>query len=92
MLVVWPTSHALQVVIGVLGALTTGALTHQVQNAGVAPVQDTVDAVLNAVPPTLVPAVAQAVTETTTGVLATAVGTVAAVASPVGDLTGGDEH
>lgn len=85
MLVVYPSSHILQVVIGIIGALTTGGLTHQISNAGTAPVQKVVDEVLNAVPPTVVPAVAQAVTETTTGVLKNATGT---VATTVGDVTG----
>lgn len=60
-------------------SLGSGTITHVVPNVGTAPVQETVDAVLDAIPPTLVPDVAAAVSETTTGVLATAVGTVSAV-------------
>lgn len=85
LLIVYPSSHAVQLVIAVVGALVTGGVTHAVPNVGTAPVQKVVDEVLKAVPPSAVPAVAKAVTETTTGVLRTATGTVGGV---VGDVTG----
>jgi hypothetical protein len=83
LLVVWPTSHAVQLVIAVLGALVTGGAAYQVRNAGTAAVQDVVDAVTSVVSPAAAAEVATAVTATTTGVLAKAVGTVPAALGDV---------
>jgi len=60
-------------------ALGSGVATHTVPNVGSAPIQDTVNAVIDAVPPGIADAVATAVNTTTTGVLAPAVGTVTGV-------------
>lgn len=81
-----PASTALHAVNGFLVTVFASLGVHKVANAGVAPVQDVVDAVVDAVPPHVAPAVAQAVTDTTTGVLKDAVGATTAVA---GDVVGG---
>lgn len=77
LLIIAPSSHAIQLIIAIVGALTTTGAVHQVTNVGTAPVQETVDAVTKLIPdPAVAGQVAKAVTDTTTGVLATAVGTV----------------
>lgn len=88
LLVIAPGSRALQVIIGVVGALLTTGVVHQVSNAGTAPVQKVVDEVLKVVPPAAAVEVATAVTNTTTGVLKTATGTVGGI---VGGLLGGEK-
>lgn len=78
-----PDSRAAQVIGAIITALVSAGIVHQVPNAGVAPVKDVVDAVVNAVPPGVANTVATAVTETTTGVLGPVV---APVTQTVGNL------
>lgn len=86
LLVIAPGSRALQVIIGVVGALLTTGVVHQVSNAGTAPVQKVVDAVTGLIPsPVVAEQVAKAVTNTTDGVLKTAVGTVGGIVVDTGD-------
>lgn len=77
-------------VCGVLAvALGSGGATHVIPNAGVAPVQDVVNAVTAAVPTEVAPTVAAAVTNTSTGVLKDAVGLVDGIVGGLGGILGG---